>query len=88
MISAETYNADYEKAVKFGYNRGIDEFAKKLREFCKTHEVSADKVRQLVYKRDGEWQWYDLLDEIAKRTERRCRVRFGQGFKQSWRVQT
>lgn len=30
MISAETYNADYEKAVKFGYNKGIDEFAEKL----------------------------------------------------------
>ena len=30
MISAETYNADYEKAVKFGYNKGIDEFAEKI----------------------------------------------------------
>lgn len=32
MISAETYNADYEKAVKFGYNKAIDEFAEKLKE--------------------------------------------------------
>ena len=32
MISAETYNADYEKAVKFGYNKGIDEFEEKLKE--------------------------------------------------------
>lgn len=32
MISAETYNADYEKAVKFGYNKGIDEFAEKLKD--------------------------------------------------------
>ena len=31
MISAETYNADYEKAVKFGYNKAIDEFAEKLK---------------------------------------------------------
>ena len=30
MISAETYNADYEKAVKFGYNKGIEEFAESL----------------------------------------------------------
>ena len=30
MISAETYNADYDKALNFGYKKGIDELEKKL----------------------------------------------------------
>ena len=51
MISAETYNADYERAVKFGYDKGIDEFAEKCKAniLCKTfglREVDIDKIAE------------------------------------------
>ena len=30
MINAETYNNDYDRALNFGYKKGIDEMEKKL----------------------------------------------------------
>jgi len=43
MISAETYNSDYEKAVKFGYNKGIDEFAERISTFG-TYDYHGNKI--------------------------------------------
>ena len=30
VISAETYNDDYDKGLNFGYKKGVDELEKKL----------------------------------------------------------
>ena len=51
MISAETYNADYEKAIKFGYNKGIEEFAEKLKAKCNVGGVFVGyEIRRMIEK--------------------------------------
>ena len=56
MISAETYNADYEKAVKFGYNKGIDEFAEKLKEDIRKYDYPLNvlDIRRIAKQLKGE----------------------------------
>ena len=65
MISAETYNADYEKAVKFGYNKGIDEFAEKLGGLCENSAMALDRYNgRPLYNKDG--KWHDLITDVAE----------------------
>lgn len=63
MISAETYNADYEKAVKFGYNKAIDEFAKEIRDWqgdIQDNEYDADKF-DFVFERI-----YEIAEQLKE----------------------
>lgn len=77
MISAETYNSDYEKAVKFGYNKGIDEFAEKLkaelllskniisehRRICESGSHMEDIYSSSIGTLNGV---YSMVDEVAE----------------------
>lgn len=68
MISAETYNADYEKAVKFGYNKAIDEFAEKLLEEVEANPVDVGgRYSYMIPQSFLEGQIKDIAEQLKER---------------------
>ena len=56
MISAETYNADYEKAIKFGYNKGVED--------------TVEKIKPILKGLEGSIYWYSRVCEQLEQLKR------------------